>query len=66
MIPISAEVPELIRAGLHKGLRDAVAKLYGVLASSQLDTASQERFEKGLQKAVEAYMAALNVLQRKS
>jgi len=61
MIPADAPIHLIVRIGLNEGLKEAVAKHYTVLSSSQLDDASQDRFEKGLQKVVDAYVLACKV-----
>ena len=61
MIPADAPIHLIVRIGLNEGLKEAVAKLYTVLSSSQLDDASQERFEMGMQKVVDAYILACKV-----
>lgn len=63
-MPLNISVPDITRIGLNEGLKDAVAKLYTVLSSSSLDAASQERFEKGLQKVVDAYDVALRIARK--
>jgi len=61
VISARMDIPEIVRLGLNEGLKEAVAKLYTVLSSSQLDDAAQQRFEMGMQKAVDTYILACKV-----